>query len=194
MNDQDIILTPETIIFPNTNASSEPMQISATESVTNSNATANPDSKTNSPAFEFLTPERVLELWSKTYNTSGKPDWSHIFPFYHPDIVFQDSIQKVVGITEFEALCNRLTKRCKSLQMDITSIAQESNVILMDWKMTMSFRKSPSTPIYGCTKLTFHEDGRIIEQRDYYDLWGDIFNGIPGFRKLYRWFMHRFFG
>lgn len=29
---------------------------------------------------ERLTPERVRELWSKTYNREGKPDWSHIFP------------------------------------------------------------------------------------------------------------------
>ena len=48
-----------------------------------------------------LTIENVLELWSRTYNTSGKPDWSHIFPYYHEDIVFQDSIQKVDGENGF---------------------------------------------------------------------------------------------
>jgi limonene-1,2-epoxide hydrolase len=144
--------------------------------------------------IEQLTTDSVLELWSKTYNTKGKPDWSHIFPYYHPEIVFQDSIQRLEGIENFIAMCNRLTKRCKQLQMDISNVTQDSNIIMMDWKMTMSFRRSPSTPIYGCTKLTLHEDGRIIEQRDYYDLWGDIFNGIPGFRKLYRWFMLKFFG
>ncbi len=141
-----------------------------------------------------LTPEKILELWSRTYNSEGKPDWSHIFPYYHPDIVFQDSIQHLEGIDAFKALCARLTKRCSSLQMDIFSIAGSENVILMDWKMTMSFRRSPSTPIYGCTRLTIHEDGRIIDQRDYYDLWGDIFNGIPVFRRIYRWFMYRVFG
>ena len=136
----------------------------------------------------------VLDLWSKTYNTNGKPDWAHIFPYYHPDIVFQDSIQRIEGKENFVAMCNRLTKRCKELRMDINSIVQDSNIIIMDWKMTMSFRKSPNTPIFGSTKLTLHEDGRIIEQRDYYDLWGDIFNGIPGFGKSYRKFMRKFFG
>ena len=28
-----------------------------------------------------LTLELVKELWSKTYNTNGKPDWSHILPY-----------------------------------------------------------------------------------------------------------------
>jgi hypothetical protein len=64
----------------------------------------------------------------------------------------------------------------------------------MDWTMTMVFRRSPSTPIYGTTKLTLHPDGRIAEQRDYYDLWGDIVNGIPYLKGAYRKFMRRFFG
>jgi limonene-1,2-epoxide hydrolase len=136
----------------------------------------------------------VRELWSKTYNTAGKPDWSHIYPYYHPDVVFQDSIQRIEGIGEFVALCERLTKRCESIQMEILSIAQDADTILMDWVMTTAFGKYPSTPLYGSTKLTLHEDGRIIAQRDYFDLWGDIFNGIPFFKKTYRRFMRRFFG
>ena len=48
--------------------------------------------------------------------------------------------------------------------------------------------------MYGSTKLTLHEDGRIIAQRDYFDMWGDIFNGIPYFKKRYRRFMRKVFG
>ena len=141
-----------------------------------------------------LTPELVLDLWTKTYNKEGKPDWSHIFPYYHEDIVFQDSIQRIEGIEEFEALCKRLTDRCEQLNMDIHSIAANDNQIFFEWTMVMMFRKFPSTPMYGSSKLTLNEDGRIIEQRDYYDLWGDIFNGIPRFKKPYRRFMQRYFG
>jgi len=141
-----------------------------------------------------LTADLVLDLWSRTYNTRGKPDWAHIFPYYHKDIVFQDCIQKVEGKKAFVAMCNRLTERCQQLQMDISSIAFRSPVIFMDWKMTMIFRKTPSTPIFGCTKLTLDDDGLIIQQRDYYDLWGDIFHNVPGMRTLYPKFMHKIFG
>lgn len=138
--------------------------------------------------------ELVKELWSKTYNKEGKPDWSHIFPYYAENIHFQDSIQSIHGIQEFTKMCDRLTKRCKQLNMDIYNISQNENIILFEWKMQMIFRRSPSTPIYGATCLTLNENGIIIKQRDYYDLWGDIFNGIPGFKKLYRIFMRKFFG
>lgn len=138
--------------------------------------------------------DTVRELWARTYNASGKPDWSHLYPYYHPDVVFQDSIQRIEGMKEFVGLCERLAQRCQSIQMEILSIAQESNTILMDWIMTMAFTKYPPTPVYGSTKLILHEDGRIIEQRDYFDLWGDIFNGIPLLKKPYRRFVQRVFG
>jgi hypothetical protein len=70
-------------------------------------------------------------------------------------------------------------------------MAHGDHVIFMQWTMTMEFRR---TPMHGCTKLTLHEDGRILEQRDYYDLWGDIFAGVPGMRSLYPAFMQRVFG
>ena len=141
-----------------------------------------------------LNEQTIGLLWSKTYNTNGKPDWSHIYQYYHDDIVFQDTIQRIEGKAEFIALCERLTKRCKELKMDLGTIFVSGNEFMFDWTMTMMFDKFPSTPIYGCTKLILHSDGRIISQRDYYDLWGDIFNGIPWFKKPYRKFMHKKFG
>jgi len=144
--------------------------------------------------LQILDGNTVRELWGRTYNTDGKPDWSHLYPYYHPDVVFQDSIQRIEGIEEFIGLCERLTQRCQSLHMEILSIAQDSNIILMDWIMTMAFTKYPPTPVYGSTKLTLHEDGRIIAQRDYFDLWGAILDGIPLLKKRYRRFMRRVFG
>jgi limonene-1,2-epoxide hydrolase len=143
---------------------------------------------------EPLTSERFRELWSKTYNAEGKPDWSHIFPYYHENIIFEDSIQRIEGIQEFTAMCERLDKRCEQLNMDILSVAMKPNEIFFQWKMTMMFNKYPPTPVHGCSKLTLGDDHRIIHQRDYFDLWGDIFNGIPYFKNTYRRFIRKHFG
>jgi len=141
-----------------------------------------------------LNEELVLTLWSRTYNTSGKPDWSHIFPYYTHYIIFQDPIQRAVGKTACVARCKKMTKRCQELKMDITSIASGENLIFMQWTMTMVFRKTPSTPIYGCTKLSLNSAGLIMQQRDYYDLWGDIFANVPGMKRAYPRFMRKHFG
>jgi len=143
---------------------------------------------------EGLTTEKIRDLWSKAYNREGKPDWSHLFPHYHEDVIFEDSIQRVEGKQEFIAVCQRLSNRCEQLNMEIISIVKDSHDVFFQWKMVMMFKRWPSTPLFGCTKLTIADDNRIIYQRDYFDLWGTILNGIPLLRKSYWKFMHRYFG
>ena len=138
--------------------------------------------------------ETVNELWSQTYNTDGKPDWSHIIPFYHNDIYFRDSIQEIKGMVDFKAMTERLTKRSKDLKMRIVNSIMQGNQVFIEWEMTIGFKKYPNSIMYGASRLTLNEEGKIIEQRDYYDLWGDIFDNIPRFGKAYRKFMKKKFG
>jgi hypothetical protein len=142
----------------------------------------------------MLTKDLVLDLWSKTYNTEGKPDWSHILPYYDDKIFFRDSIQEIRGIKEFTAMTVRLTKRSKDLKMKIVNSAMVENIIFLEWEMTLSFKKYPSSVLFGSSRLTLNMEGKIAEQRDYYDLWGDIFDNIPRFGKAYRKFMIKKFG
>ncbi len=141
-----------------------------------------------------LTLEIVKDLWAKTYNTDGKPDWSHILPYYDDDIYFRDSIQEIRGIVEFKEMTERLTERSKDLDMKLVKAIQQDNDIFMEWEMTISYKKYPSSVLYGFSRLTLNDEGKIIEQRDYYDLWGDIFDNIPFFVKRYRKFMKKKFG
>lgn len=138
--------------------------------------------------------ETISELWSKTYNTDGKPDWSHILPFYDESIYFRDSIQELRGMTDFKAMTERLTKRSKDLKMNLVHVIKQEQVIFLEWEMTIGFKKYPNSIMYGASRLSLNADGKIIEQRDYYDLWGDIFDNIPRFGKAYRRFMKRKFG
>lgn len=141
-----------------------------------------------------LNAESIKELWSKTYNTQGKPDWSHILPYYDDNIYFRDTIQELRGMEEFRAMTKRLTDRSRELSMKIVRTAQHENVIFIEWEMTLTFKKNPNSTLYGSSRVTLNEEGKIIEQRDYYDLWGDIFDNIPRFGKAYRRFMKKKFG
>ena len=141
-----------------------------------------------------LNAESIKELWSKTYNTEGKPDWSHILPYYDDNIYFRDSIQELHGMEAFRAMTERLTDRSKDLTMEIVRTAQQEKDIFIEWEMTITFRKNPNSVMYGSSRVTLNDEGKIIEQRDYYDLWGDIFDNIPRFGKAYRRFMRRKFG
>ena len=142
----------------------------------------------------YINRDTIIDLWSKTYNTEGRPDWSHILPYYDDHIYFRDSIQEVHGINDFKAMTERLTERSKDLKMHIASAVQQENIIFIEWEMTISYKKNPSSVLYGASRVTINEAGKISEQRDYYDLWGDIFDNIPRFGKAYRKFMKKKFG
>lgn len=141
-----------------------------------------------------LTLEVVKDLWTKTYNTAGKPDWSHILPYYDEGICFRDSIQEIKGLTEFKLMTERLTTRSKDLKMHLVRVLQQDFDFFIEWEMTISYKKYPGSVMYGATRLTINDQGKIVEQRDYYDLWGDIFDNIPRFNKIYRRFMKKKFG
>jgi hypothetical protein len=38
----------------------------------------------------------------------------------------------------------------------------------------------------GCTRLLLDEEGRVIDHRDYFDLWGDMIDAFPRVSKVYR--------
>jgi len=153
-----------------------------------------PTEQEQSSTGTVLNAETLKELWSKTYNTEGKPDWSHILPYYDENIHFRDSVQELQGIEEFVAMTRRLTDRSKDLSMNIIRVVQKDRDFFIEWEMTIKFKKNPSSVIYGSSRVTLSEEGKIIEQRDYYDLWGDIFDNIPRFGKAYRRFMKKKFG
>lgn len=138
--------------------------------------------------------EQLKDLWTNIYNTEGKPDWSHILPYYHDTIYFHDSVQQIHGILDFKAMTERLIARSNDLKMTVKNTDQNDNIIFMEWEMSLGFKKYPTSSIFGASRITLNEDGKIIEQRDFYDLWGDIFDNIPRFNKAYRKFMHKKFG
>ena len=91
-------------------------------------------------------------------------------------------------------MTERLTQRSKDLKMQIHNSCEEGNLIVLEWEMTLSFKKYPNSSIFGLSRVTLNENKMIVQQRDYYDLWGDIFDNIPRFGKSYRKFMKKKFG
>jgi len=137
---------------------------------------------------------QLADLWMRVYNKTGRPDWSHLLPYYAEDIHFTDSVQEIHGIQPFSEMVERLTKRSSELRMAVLHSMMQGNVIFMEWEMTILFRNTRTSVVHGASRLTLNTEGKIAEQRDYYDLWGDIFDNIPMWNKLYRKFMRKVFG
>jgi hypothetical protein len=57
--------------------------------------------------------EQFIEFRTSIYDKGGKPDWSHIIPYYSDDIHFKDIIQEIRGINDFKAMIDEKVKRLK---------------------------------------------------------------------------------
>lgn len=133
------------------------------------------------------------ELWKSVYTGEGGVDWSRLLPYYSDDIVFKDSIQEIRGIRDFTAMTDRLARRSRNLQYVIHSSVKEGDLIFVEWEMVISYKRYPQSSVFGASRITLRE-GKIVYQRDYYDLWGDIFDNIGFLKRGYRGFMKRSFG
>ncbi len=138
--------------------------------------------------------DQFTKLWTNIYNSQEKPDWSGIIPYYDEKIQFRDSIQEIHGKKEFIEMTERLVRRSQNLKIKIINISMKGKIIFFEWEMTLSFNNLPNSKIFGASRLTLSEKGKIIKQRDYYDLWGDVMDSIPGIGKGYRKFMQKVFG
>lgn len=137
--------------------------------------------------------EHLISLWQDIYSKTGRADWSGMLPYYADDIIFRDSIQEIRGIASFTAMTERLARRSKNLRFIVHNAVMQGETVFMEWEMVLSYKCLPRSSIYGSSRLRLR-DGKVCEQRDYYDLWGDIFDNIPVLSKLYRMFMKRVFG
>ncbi|MDD3457031.1 limonene-1,2-epoxide hydrolase [Sphaerochaeta sp.] len=104
--------------------------------------------------FVIQSKEQLKDLWTNIYNTEGKPDWSHILPYYDQAIYFCDSVQKINGIDDFKAMTERLIARSNNLKMDVKNTASNGNVLFMEREMSLSFKKYPNSSVFGCSRVT----------------------------------------
>lgn len=137
--------------------------------------------------------DHYLSLWEEIYSSPGGPKWDHLIPYYDENITFRDTVQEINGIDDFKDMTERLTKRSKNLDVLIHNAVMRDDRIFIEWEMIISYKKYPKTSIYGVSRTTL-KDGKIVDQRDYFDLWGDIIDNIRFLSRGYRRFMRKRFG
>ena len=139
-------------------------------------------------ALTALDLETAKQLFS-AMDSDAEADFSVVETYYHPDVRFRDPIQTCEGRDAFVEMSQRLVARCRELRARVNDAAQTGNIIILQWTMEMKIGRAPLSSIEGCTKLTLDDEGRVVEHRDYFDLWGDTLGSLPAVGGLYRRFV-----
>jgi hypothetical protein len=114
-------------------------------------------------------------------------DVSIIRTHYHSDVRFQDAIQVVEGRDAVIEMMLRFPKRVAELSCTVHAALQQDDLIVVEWSMDMrAHKRLPVMTNHGMSKLRLDADGRVIDHRDYFDLWGDMIDAFAGPSRLYR--------
>ena len=132
-----------------------------------------------------ITEEELKKLFTKPYGapSPSRDVWSK---YYDENVLFTDPTQKKSGLREYIEAQEKLIKRCNDVFLETHSIALNNKVGFVEW--TLGLKILSKEFIYpGTTKLTFGEDGKIKEHRDYFDFCGPTFEPIPILGKFIKW-------
>tara|TARA_B100000212_G_C27351087_1_gene523685 strand:- start:63 stop:494 length:432 start_codon:yes stop_codon:yes gene_type:complete len=138
----------------------------------------------------FITEEELKKLFTKPYGT--KAPSKNVWAFYYDnDVLFIDPTQKKFGLDAYIEAQENLIKRCKDVYLETHAVVIKQNIGFVEW--TMGLKILNKEFIYpGTTRLTFGENGKIKEHRDYFDFCGPTFSPIPVLGGFIRWLYSRF--
>ena len=133
---------------------------------------------------------QIKQLFTKPYGKPGPtPDqWKAI---YAKEVHFIDPTQERYGIDAYILAQNNLIQRCEDIYLEPLAIVINNETAFVEWKMGLRIQGIEF--IYpGATRMTFGNDGKIIEHRDYFDFVGPTFGPIPILGNFIRWLYKRF--
>ena len=133
---------------------------------------------------------RELSLALQALGDGGDEALARLEAFYDADVVFRDPLQTIVGRTPFVAMNRSVIARAKHVTFEVTESAVGDGVIFLAWIMRYVTHMGPTLVFEGSTRARVR-DGRIVEQREYWDLLSTFASSVPGIRTLYAWFARK---
>lgn len=128
------------------------------------------------------------QRWSRALETlfrEREPALPAFLALYDEHIQFQDPLQRVSGLDAFAELNRRFLVRARRLDITVEDLAEQDNVLFASWRMHFAPRLGPELTLEGASHLRVRE-GRILYQRDHFDIAGGVASAVPGLSSLYR--------
>ena len=134
---------------------------------------------------KIITEKELFNLFNKPYGSAAptKQKWKE---FYDSNVTFIDPTQTTKGIDSYVLVQEKLIKRCDDVYLKSHAISISGNNGFVEW--TMGLKIMGKEFIYpGTSRLTFSDNGLIIEHRDYFDFCGPTFGPVPVLGQFIRW-------
>lgn len=123
-----------------------------------------------------------LENFVNFYNGLSAQDLSILAQLYHPEVRFIDPVHQMDGLAALQQYFAHAYARLDSCTFVAHAMAGQQQQGFVSWQMQFSHQAIAAGALItvdGCTELHWHQDGRIIYHRDYYDLTQMVYQHVP---------------
>lgn len=123
-----------------------------------------------------------IQQFLNFYNGLSSNNLTTLGQIYHPDVVFIDPVHKITGCEALGDYFSHAYDRLSFCQFTAKAECKDGNCGYISWQMDFSHQaigQGKLIQVDGCTELRWHEDGRIIYHRDYYDLTDLVYQHLP---------------
>lgn len=134
--------------------------------------------------------ERVVEV----YQNLSKDNLSQLTALYDEHVIFEDPAHRLEGADTLLAYFKTLYTRVEHCAFIISASQQIGDQGFLTWTMSLAHPKLKSgqlISVQGVSQLKFSK-GRIIYQRDYFDLGQLLYENLPVLGSLVRGIKKRF--
>jgi hypothetical protein len=122
----------------------------------------------------------------------GEGGLPQLLELYDEDLRFQDPMRELRGLSEFAKMNREFLRSVRSLDVRVVDLVEGESSFFAAWTMVVTGRVGPEVTVAGVTHARTR-DGKIVEQRDYFDLAGSAFGAIRGVSSAYRALVRRLF-
>ena len=125
--------------------------------------------------------EPVVQKFIDTYQTLNIKSLDSLANIYTSDIVFEDPLHQVSGLSSMESYFEQLYLNLNSSHFDVFDRHIVGDHAFIYWRMTFSHKrinKGEDIVVNGHSKLTFDGD-KVCYHRDYFDLGELIYQHVP---------------
>lgn len=122
-----------------------------------------------------------LVRYVDTYNILDASHLNLLGDIYHPQTVFVDPVHKIEGLDKLTEYFAGLYQNMNHCQFDITNVVCEGNQAAIYWEMKFSHKKikaGETLEVIGHSLLK-ESSGKVIYQRDYFDVGSMVYEHVP---------------
>jgi hypothetical protein len=127
------------------------------------------------------------------YQKLSTDNLSLLADVYHPDIVFKDPMHHLKGFDQLNDYFNQLYTKLSYCDFVIEQVIAQDSEAAIYWQMRFQHPKLNSGNMV-CVQGSSHLKGRddkVIYHRDYLDLGAMLYEQLPFFGRIIRWFKKR---